>query len=1450
MRPISTVPNELVEARNRHELIVCVGPALGSAAGLPSTAQLAIELLADAESSDRELDATVLRDWIAGGRITESLEILERRLGSRFRRVVERLLADRGRPVPPLARAIAGLRHQLRAVYTTGIDRLLERAFADEWPSFSSPRFDVAQRSKLIFKLCGTLEFPETWVLTRATLEREFGVRSVRRDLFGAVGRANHLLFVGFDPDDELTGRLLGLLELGETGVQLPGHFIVLERPTLEQRALLERRGLQVILGEAVALLETLGGKPSAATASPHVDLPRCPYPGLQAFDGSLAEVFHGRRAEVSQATARLGGPEPRRRRWLAIDGSSGVGKTSFVHAGVVPALCRGFAEGAPTRWNIARMRPGRRPLRALVEALATETITTPEALVEFVRLRANANQGLLVIVDQLEELVTLSSADENDAFAVCLAQLLEQPQFHLITTLRSDFVAALSTAAPVFARLLNEQAERYTLAPISRVGLRVAIAEPAAQLGVLFEGELVERIANDAEHHLGSARDDDDGVVRTDDAALPLVAHVLRGLWDARAGADGVITFAEYRMLGGVSGALSRSADGVLAQLDPDQRMRARTLLLRMVDLDEGRIVRRTLTRAEALALAGERGERLLELLSGGAGPRLLVVRSEENEVLVDLVHEALLREWDTLRGWIAADQAQLARDEALARRAAAWVAQGRPRRGLPRGPERRELLRGRAHGRDAAQRREYQRAIARAGWFRAGGWMGFVGVLGLIGSFVVQVIEREKGLREQTEAELQHERNEVEDKTHELETKKEELETKKEELETKKEELENTERREQVGEQLDEHRCHVALHHILTALPDDDSPELREILADAVHCRAVVGELGRTAGGPAPKGLGFDPEGGEVWVGREGAPAERWSLRDHELRASEGAPTNVDSIVFSPRGERMAFGSSGMTMLRARDAEGKGVWVQGSKPVFSNRGGDVATWQKKRWNLFDATSGEFQQSGDFEGTAEALRFSANDDTLFVAIGLKSGSRVERIALNDSGPHPDLAIPGYLRDIDVSPIDRLLASVSSDMSVRMWDLDTGAENVKTLDVQVQNPSRMFVRFSPDGQMLMALKQDGVVVLTDVDLNILSEHTGVRPDFVPSFVSDGGWLLIADAGPSVSLRGAGTGEVVARVDIQGELWVLAASPQGNAIVGGFADGRLIHWGVDMHDHWRDPNPPSRRVEGLEFSPTNPRELAAIHADGVQTWTIGAIESKPSRVAEWTRGLVDSKCTSKEASMSESLAIECADGEVLWQPSRPISAEPSKLAITAIAVSETGDRLVLGGSNGEIELWRLDSGTVTITPIPQAHAGTVTSLAFEPSGQQFVSGGNDDLVKLWKFGEIEPLFHRSMEGTNVETVAISAAPGRIAAGDDKTGKILVWDLDGNELHEFEQSCSDRVTALEFSPDGERLAAGCSNGEVLAWPLGHAARVELACQRLARTSSELPPICLEK
>src|SRR5262249_52271042 len=135
--------------------------------------------------------------------------------------------------------------------------------------------------------------------------------------------------------------------------------------------------------------------------ARPDAPVAESPYRGLRPFDAADRALFFGRQAEIAAMIDRLRG-EP----WLVVAGRSGAGKSSLVRAGPAPAIAGG-ALGERGRWEVATVVPGRRPPTDLLRLL-----------------EARRDEGLLVVVDQLEELATIAAPGKRDAFLEALGRL------------------------------------------------------------------------------------------------------------------------------------------------------------------------------------------------------------------------------------------------------------------------------------------------------------------------------------------------------------------------------------------------------------------------------------------------------------------------------------------------------------------------------------------------------------------------------------------------------------------------------------------------------------------------------------------------------------------------------------------------------------------------------------------------------------------------------------------------------------------------------------------------------------------------------------------------------------------------------------------------------------------------------------------------------------------
>jgi eukaryotic-like serine/threonine-protein kinase len=434
------------------------------------------------------------------------------------------------------------------------------------------------------------------------------------------------------------------------------------------------------------------------------------PYRGLRPFDADHRALFFGRDAEAGVVLDRL-----RSEPLVVVTGDSGVGKSSLCRAGVLPAVREG-ALGGGRAWAVLAFRPGKRPLSALATTVATllrgdaarlasAASAEPAALADTLGRHLGEAGGLLLFVDQVEELLTVSDPHERDAAQAALAELAGgRPGLRVLATLRADFLtrfAALPSLGADLARTL------YLLPPLSPERTREAVVGPASAMGVRFESDaMVDELVAAAAQPGG----------------LPLLQFALAELWEARDEAAGVVRHSALEAASGVGGALAKHADALLATLGPNLGAEARRLLVRLVTLDDTR-VRRTGAELDADRPATRAA---LDALVRG---RLVVAHEGEAGGAFELAHEVLIREWGALRRWLHEDADKRAVRERLTVVAVDWVRAGRPADALWSARQLREAA---ALGPDDLGERgaEFLRASARAGrrrlWLRAGAAVG----------------------------------------------------------------------------------------------------------------------------------------------------------------------------------------------------------------------------------------------------------------------------------------------------------------------------------------------------------------------------------------------------------------------------------------------------------------------------------------------------------------------------------------------------------------------------------------------------------------------------------------------------------------------------------------------------------------------------------------------------
>jgi serine/threonine protein kinase len=400
------------------------------------------------------------------------------------------------------------------------------------------------------------------------------------------------------------------------------------------------------------------------------------PYTGLNAFQEADASRFFGRTREVGAVMTKLDGMPI-----IGVVGPSGVGKSSFVRAGVIPALKQ---SGDP--WEALVIRPGRQPMAALANILVpmlgtgnTELTAQvaehqstlqrlyqePGYLGTLLRSRART-QGckILLFVDQFEELFTLNrETSERRAFTACLTGMADDPlsPLRLMLSIRSDFLDRMIDDQ----LLMNELGPgMFFLAPPDREGLREAIVRPLEMARHRFEAPAI------VEHMLDT--------LQATPGCLPLLQFAASKLWEARDRERRVLTEHSYGQLGGVAGALATHADAVLAGMSSAQRSLARAVFERLVTPERTRALVAT---DELRALHHDAGA-VDDIVQHLGTMRLLVIErgADGAGYTVELVHESLIDRWPVLARWLdekTQDDAAFLRE--LCTASIQWEAHGR---------------------------------------------------------------------------------------------------------------------------------------------------------------------------------------------------------------------------------------------------------------------------------------------------------------------------------------------------------------------------------------------------------------------------------------------------------------------------------------------------------------------------------------------------------------------------------------------------------------------------------------------------------------------------------------------------------------------------------------------------------------------------------------------------
>ena len=1115
------------------------------------------------------------------------------------------------------------------------------------------------------------------------------------------------------------------------------------------------------------------------------------PYRGLESYGVRDAAWFVGREAFVDQLQSDVAdllaeevGP-----RLLTLVGASGTGKSSLLRAGLMARLAM---EGVTP----VLLAPGGEPQRSLSTALA--------------RFRPDTRKRLIV-VDQLEEVFAERVSDAaRQEFLTSLVELAREPATVVVAALRADFYGH-AVGEPTLLPLLSRH--QVLVGPMDEESLRRVVVEPARRAGATVEPELVELIMRDLMPRGGPP----------EASALPMMSHALLATWKhARNARLGV---SDYVAVGGVAGAVQRTAEQVYGSLDEEGKRTARWLFSQLVNVDEEGVVTRR--RIENADLDG--GDALPAVVEAFVAGRIL----SATDHTLEISHEVLLTAWPRLREWLAADRDVLRLRRRVGVAAAAWDEGGRDEAGLLRGGllelakplaessspgltalERTFVAESLAHA-DEQERARRRRRLGLRSLF------AIVAVLALVATLLSIYLVRAIGESDEEKLAAENARNQALSR----------------QLAARADELRETSPA--LGMQL-------ALAAYELAPTVEARSQLLGVTGETLVSR-LTGPEGTLRAAVSPDGTVLASAGSDGVVRLWSEPGDSAPELLAEIEATEGG--ELYAAAFSPDGRLLATaGSAGVvTVIDVRDPSAPATWAEpltGPESAvhslaFAPDGetlyagaGDPGLF---RWVLGEGEDVESLNavSAPFDGPVHAVAVST---TGLVATGSADGFvrvwRERRAALQ---PQYKLSVgppTNFVLSVAFSPDGQMIAAGTKDKRVRVWS--TGAGRLVTDRLDGFTSWVNSVAFSDDGESLAAGASGGAVRIWTTDTwqqrqeldgpaNFTSAEFTPSGDRLVTGAVDGTtriyrlggpqlppfgdniWGLAAPESGDVIYVGVGSSDPqVVPVDVSDPLapevgrpllgpesagaldGVVGVSPDGSLVAAGTATGEVVLWGVDAEGN-ASPfdvlEPADELIEGIAFA-ADGSSFAASSDDG-STTVYSLEDGRPSEVA------------------------------VL---------EIDSLAM-GVALSPDGSMAAVGGADNLVHLWRLDGPAPERTARLSGFGNYVPSTAFSPDGRRLAAGSADGTVRVWEVTSAtspDPLGEPLVGPTDtVFGLDFDASGDRLAAA-SSDGSVWLWSLgaDGGRAYARLEAVEGGLYQTLFRPSG-RVFAGGAAGQVTSW-----------------------------
>ena len=580
---------------------------------------------------------------------------------------------------------------------------------------------------------------------------------------------------------------------------------------------------------------------------------------------------------------------------------------------------------------------------------------------------------------------------------------------------------------------------------------------------------------------------------------------------------------------------------------------------------------------------------------------------------------------------------------------------------------------------------------------------------------------------------------------------------------------------------------------------------------------------------------------------------PLSQSKLKDHEELFHR--PRNIESLRYSPNMKTIAITSDNLLQLFDEDGKYISEWQNNVKirdiAYHPSSAFIAAASSDNKVYIWSTKKHKAQKLISHDGEMTMLRIAPNQQ-LYATV-----AKDNVICLWNAAGKIVHYLEGHtdaINDIHFQQNTEYIASAGQDKTVRIWNLKTGREEARF----TTNEAMYKVRYSPDGQKLVACSQKTIFLWSVQNQKLVQEYKGhkreitsITFDRTSSVICSGDkdkkiwvWTLSSNK-PKYVLRGH-----------DAQITDLKFSRRGDIIYSISSDRSLRLWNLRSGKLERSFTDHSADVTSMDLS-KDERFAASTSGKNVYLWDLqsGRRVAQFTGHTSWVKDVVFSNddqylisCSSDKTiklwsirSQNNVATLSGHDDQVMavrqiqnhvvsisrketiaWNTSsrKPyyVTYTGHTAPVNTVAVSPDGKWIISGSDDKTLRIW--STKTRKVHQVLPGHNSSILKVAISPKGQFIGSASDDKTIRIWnKNKTISVLWHKGPvtfvkfhpEGSSI-----------VSASADKTTRL--WNIiNGQEIRTFKED-QTLVNDISFSPDGNTVAIAYKNKPAVLLNLG--------------------------